>query len=386
MKYTIFSIIKLKIFILSAFVLLLSNSGYSQNKSYTVLKKSNQDKNQKIYPNQKSISLTDIEHINSIFALNENEIWLTGAIVIEKQYKKFLLCSKNGGENWQAFSFDSDLFYLRIFFLNKNVAFLVGSQENKGLILKSTDGGISWRKLGVEAFDSLFDIQFINDRQGWIIGSSGTILRTNDGGENWKTSKIDGVKDLEAFGFKDELNGWATENKKVYRTLDGGITWSDVSKVFTDLLKKSKPEEIDFRKIKFFSKNEGVIGAEYKAKTDKIIEEGEPETYYHYGGIIFSTEDGGVTWKEREFTNLGLLAADFLDENNFWVIPSYGWQEEVILHSSDKGKNWTRISTGESIGNPFAIKFVDKNHGWLVADAGRLFRTVDAGKTWELQK
>lgn len=72
----------------------------------------------------------------------------------------------------------------------------VGTNWNNsvGFIYLSTNGGNSWtwnQYIGSGAF---YDIQFIDQAHGWIVGP-GTILRTTDGGETWET-QINGLPSL----------------------------------------------------------------------------------------------------------------------------------------------------------------------------------------------
>ena len=60
----------------------------------------------------------------------------------------------------------------------------------KGLIRVSSDGGVTW-KPPASGFPTIFtfmrDISFsANDRVGFIVGQRGMVLRSEDGGDSWK--------------------------------------------------------------------------------------------------------------------------------------------------------------------------------------------------------
>jgi photosystem II stability/assembly factor-like uncharacterized protein len=59
----------------------------------------------------------------------------------------------------------------------------------------------------------------------------------------------------------------------------------------------------------------------------------------------------------------------------------------TLYVTHDGGQNWAAIGTDQPINLGDApigpLCFVDRAHGWLVA-AGRVFRTVDGGVTWQI--
>jgi hypothetical protein len=65
--------------------------------------------------------------------------------------------------------------------LSDSVAYVVGSLNR---ILVSTDRGESWQPQATPALPAttLQSVFFLNQSEGWIVGSGGTILHTTDGG------------------------------------------------------------------------------------------------------------------------------------------------------------------------------------------------------------
>lgn len=52
--------------------------------------------------------------------------------------------------------------------------------------MKTTNGGQSWQVLQNHTIDyDLFDVNFINEDEGWAVGEFGLILHTINGGEIW---------------------------------------------------------------------------------------------------------------------------------------------------------------------------------------------------------
>ncbi len=56
---------------------------------------------------------------------------------------------------------------------------------NDGTILRTTDGGTTWKQQTSGTTEDLYDVSFTDSDNGTAVGSDGTILRTTDGGTTW---------------------------------------------------------------------------------------------------------------------------------------------------------------------------------------------------------
>ena len=67
-----------------------------------------------------------------------------------------------------------------------------------------------------------FDIEFVDENNGWIAARSGSLLRTADGGQNWEIIDLGIYENIHKIYFLDDLNGWVwgtTHPYIVYHTL-----------------------------------------------------------------------------------------------------------------------------------------------------------------------
>jgi photosystem II stability/assembly factor-like uncharacterized protein len=62
---------------------------------------------------------------------------------------------------------------------------LVAAGE-RGRIFLSDDSGLTWRQAPVPVSSTLVTARFATPRLGWVAGQMGVILKTNDGGESWR--------------------------------------------------------------------------------------------------------------------------------------------------------------------------------------------------------
>jgi photosystem II stability/assembly factor-like uncharacterized protein len=125
-----------------------------------------------------------------------------------------------------------------IYFSDSNTGYAAGGRahanQTEGLLLKTTDGGITWDVLPTETvpLNSAF---FTGSDKGYIAGGfcnetgcSGEILKTSDGGTTWITQNIPpNTETLNSVCFSDGNTGFiAGDNGIIFKTIDGGTTWS----------------------------------------------------------------------------------------------------------------------------------------------------------------
>jgi photosystem II stability/assembly factor-like uncharacterized protein len=68
---------------------------------------------------------------------------------------------------------------------NHFVLAVCGGDPNQGLIMKSTDFGLTWINQQTNTLYTINSIYFISSLEGWACGDHGTILKTTNGGLNW---------------------------------------------------------------------------------------------------------------------------------------------------------------------------------------------------------
>lgn len=90
--------------------------------------------------------------------------------------------SSNFLDSLQALPVQAGYTFLRIIFTDNETGFIVG---NKGLILKTMNGGINWYKTITNTDNLIFDLSFFDSKIGYAVGWDGMILKTTNGGESW---------------------------------------------------------------------------------------------------------------------------------------------------------------------------------------------------------
>jgi cyanophycinase len=165
---------------------------------------------------------------------------------------------------------------------------------------------------------------------------------------------------------------------KVFRTVDGGATWS------VDSVRGAA--RLDFRGIKAFDANTAV------AVSAGPAEDGAAR--------IFRTTDGGKNWTLAwSDTTRGIFldGVAFWDANNGFSFSDAVDGKFVILTTSDGGKSWSRVPAanippalageGAFAASNTQLTVQGSSNGWIATGAGpmaRVLRTNDRGRSWKV--
>ncbi len=132
---------------------------------------------------------------------------------------------------------------LDIHFIDAETGFIAGASDAEeakahARILKTTDGGKSWRAVfeSDRAGDNNWKLAFPSARVGYatIISyqapaneARGYVVKTEDGGEHWRRLAVTSDRNWIPYGinFIDNEHGWVGGSTGGYGTSDGGKTW-----------------------------------------------------------------------------------------------------------------------------------------------------------------
>jgi photosystem II stability/assembly factor-like uncharacterized protein len=155
----------------------------------------------------------------------------------------------------------------------------------------------------------------------------------------------------------DKIGFAGLEAGTVYKTVDGGHTWS-LSCNITNVLRH------------FFALDTTNI---YMVLGDNLI---------------VHSRDGGATWTEQQSPVIaGEMINDiyFLDSDHGLASASKSLPYTQLLTTSDGGNTWKQKFM-QPAADLLAIHFFDQNNGIISASREASFVTTDGGKTWDYHK
>jgi photosystem II stability/assembly factor-like uncharacterized protein len=144
-------------------------------------------------------------------------------------YNGYIYHTSDGGVTWQQ-QYDPGIYVIRsVAVLDEQTAIYVGGDQGTGsLERRTTDGGATWHDLNMPIPAFFFDVFFLDNMRGWMVGGNGSqIVRTTDGGNTWTVHNTPSPYTLDTVHFSDANNGWAGGSYgSLVHTTDGGVTWA----------------------------------------------------------------------------------------------------------------------------------------------------------------
>jgi photosystem II stability/assembly factor-like uncharacterized protein len=310
-----------------------------------------------------------------------------------------------------------------MFFLPTGQGWILTYEKGDNIVLKTDNRGV-WSKLHVDYH--LVSIAFSDGMHGWAIAENShefQLLGTSDGGANWAlvrnlkeiptsettsvevllTSRGHGlilaiepegkqlvfradeqgetvtqIPDLSnksgiaraVFVAPDGQNLWAVGNDSVLHSLDSGKSWS--AQVTGSTLPGDRRAILFMAGLAFDDGRVFVVGQSA-------------------GGVVFKSEDFGVTWKlvgESKRTN-ALADVAFWDKQHGCAVGL----SRLLYCTSDSGDSWREVSeipkaktNVDLFGSGFRrIAFANGGkRAWVLENGGALFESIDAAHTWKL--
>ncbi len=220
----------------------------------------------------------------------------------------------------------------------------------------STPQPSTWTEQTSPLATQLYSVSAVDDNVAWACGAAGKVLRTTNKGVTW--TNVSGT--IPASLALYNIFGWdanialvtgSGSNNDIYRTADGGATWTLVN-----------------------SQAGGFGNALWMTDANNAYQVGDP-----VGGnwTMLKSTNGGVnwsTWATVASTAAGWNNALMILGNNVWM----GTNANYLMYSSNMGANWSQQTT--TFTNQYSVWFNTASVG--LAGYSALNVTTNGGTNW----
>jgi photosystem II stability/assembly factor-like uncharacterized protein len=305
--------------------------------------------------------------INSVSMLDANIGIAVGSRSLPSDATALVLTTNDGGRHWNGVSFQDRIgFLVKVQLIDQTTAIAVGefiyrtidrgsswtrvsfqfgmsgvsftdaktgtAVGSRGIILRSTDGGLNWTPQSSGTTDYLLDVSSLDSNTAIAVGDRGTILRTIDGGATWTFQTSGTTNQLRAVSFADDWTGIAVgSGGTILLTKDGGQTWNaQMSGTSADL-----------------------VGVAHSDNADTVFVAGT--------GTILRTTDGGASWLAQELPS---------------VVRGYRWAGisskggiGIAVNAPGDGVILRTTTDGEPVTCALRVSNIDRREGQLSSHA-----------------
>lgn len=350
--------------------------------------------------------------------------------------------SHDSGESWHVVANPSIGTLTHLERIDGNTFSAVGDDGQR---LLSTDDGATWALGADTGLHFAHGQAWLTPDHGWVVGNP-SVVETFDGGQSWSPLELEGIP-FEYFDiqFTDSSNGWLSEVFSMYRTTDGGATWNpmpptplyiNTQVIYSDshrlLICAGEGAEI------YETRDDGASWAPLYQRLATVsytdvarLSNGRLVVASSDGDLLYS-DDEGTTWTNttdgpgnqdrielwqvwRRPDGRGYATGadgDWLrstDDGSSWTrdpspLGAFAYEVEVhgsgfgfgpgigsgttLARTSDGGDTWAALQIHPTfVGSPAGFEFPADEVVWAAFHgantADRVFRSTDAGVTWE---
>lgn len=249
----------------------------------------------------------------------ENGI-VSGARLDHEGYLRgnILMKTGNSGQSWEEVPTTGMPVFTDIVFIDRNIA--LATAQNS--IYRTINGGSDWTPVYVNSTAQPEAIAFADQNNGLVTGLFGLVLKTTDGGLSWNLQPSGYHCQLGDVEMTDSNTAYAAgywnQTDHLYGailiTRDGGTHWDSIP-----------TGQVMCNTLSFPSKNTGyVFGTSLS------------------GAVLLKTKDAGHTWEtmiQPAFN--GVISTSFVDSPNGYAVGQNG----QIIHTNDYGQNWENMES-----------------------------------------
>jgi photosystem II stability/assembly factor-like uncharacterized protein len=246
----------------------------------------------------------------------------------------------------------------------------------RGGVVKSSDGGRSWRALDIEASGGRFDALAVASQDPQTVYAAGSgIDKSTDGGVTWEAvdsglfaketaeerehRRLEGFVSALAVDPRDADVVFASTGRGVLKSTNGGAIWrrSNLTSASALVLDPQNPDTL------------------YAAGDGAAEDRGSTPTR----SGVFKSSDGGESWHlvGLEGASVGALALDPRHPETIYA----GTDKKGVIKSTDAGRSWRPAGLEVRYVGALMVDPQEPERVYALAD-GRIFLSTNGGDAW----
>ena len=290
-------------------------------------------------------------NLNDVYFINSTTGYAVGDAGV-------IIKTTNGGISWTTQISHVKARLSSVFFTDVSTGYIVG---DSAVFLKTTNGGQNWsmHSLGFPAGIHLNSIYFTNDTCGYIASksfetnsTSSLILRTTNKWMNWEVDTF-GIGAASSIFFPSDSTGYLVGNC-IRKTTNAGINWESVS----------------LRNYNFNS----VTQNNYQ---DTVVAVGD------HGQIVYGLPGAVIFNESNPGTNSDLNQITYDSQYHKYLI--VGDSGSIFMGSDlfNSLNSWNTINSGVTTNLNWVSTFEQSNYSSIiVGDSGTILKTTNTGSSW----
>jgi len=260
-----------------------------------------------------------------------------------------------------------------LYFINDYEGWICTSDSN--VIYHTSDGGSTFTTQSTLYYTKA--IYMLNDTLGYAGGYGGYVFRTTNGGSTWTSIGSIG-KTLTSISFPlSSTTGYCCGySGKVYSITSSTLTAMNSGLTATNLA------SISFQGTQGWACGEQVI--DHYSSSSWVLDQSYPDATYNSihminsttgwaagdNGVIIKTTDGTNWVAQTSNTTSSLYNLFFLDTNNGWAVGLNG----TIIHTTNGGSTWAVEGSGLTINILRSVQFTSPTNGYVIGNNGTLLK------------
>jgi photosystem II stability/assembly factor-like uncharacterized protein len=234
------------------------------------------------------------------------------------------------------------------------------------VLINSHSATAQWiRQSPIPTEKRLLDVCFVNQDTGWVFGAQGSVFRTDDGGITWSDQSLQSNYDVMTGIFLDSVTGWISlsyaelgSSGSIYKSVNGGNNW----------ILQYENENSAIVDLSFTDPDTGwalaLCNRQYPAEIHK--------------NFFLKTTDGGENWSLLDSIDQRWASRiQFLNDTLGYLTGMY---DPPLMKSTDGGMTW-QASPHTTSTQLTDVYFFDPMNGYSCGN--NFYFTHDAGQNWD---